>query len=178
MELFLREPSLEDKDEIIKMCEELESCDDEIKFEGLSDLKTVLDSSFEDFINRIEGNKHIEDSIPQYVNQTTYVLADETGHIYGGVNIRHKLNDALMNHGGHIGYLIRPSERRKGYSLIQLKEALDIAKKIFNIDKVFISCREKNIGSKKTIEKTGGYSAGDNYIDTDGTVFLRYWIDL
>lgn len=39
----------------------------------------------------------------------------------GAINIRHKLNDYLLNYGGHIGDGVRPSERKK---VMQLKSSV------------------------------------------------------
>ena len=36
------------------------------------------------------------------------------------------LNEAMLRFGGHIGYGIRPSERRKGYNKINLSEFEEI----------------------------------------------------
>ena len=52
MELFLREPTINDKDEVIKMCIELENADDDVKFEGSKNLKIVLEKSSEDYIDK------------------------------------------------------------------------------------------------------------------------------
>ena len=45
--------------------------------------------------------------------------------IIGAVNIRHSLTEHLFNAGGHIGYGIRPSERRKGYATKLLALSLE-----------------------------------------------------
>lgn len=42
----------------------------------------------------------------------------ETLKLIGMINIRHKLNEYLFEFGGHIGYSVRKSERRKIYSQI------------------------------------------------------------
>lgn len=57
------------------------------------------------------------DNMPEnWVPDTTYWLVDEVKKVVGAVNIRHRLTERLFNSGGHIGYGIRPSERRKGYA--------------------------------------------------------------
>lgn len=50
MNLFLREPTLEDKDEVIKMCKELETCGDEYPFEGAGRLDKLLNTSYEEWL--------------------------------------------------------------------------------------------------------------------------------
>ena len=178
MELFLREPTINDKDEVIKMCIELENVDDDVKFEGSKNLKIVLEKSYEDYLEEINNRKHIEDTNPNEVNQTSFILVDKDAHVYGALNIRHHLNDELLRYGGNIGYLIKPSERRKGYSILQLKYAIVIAKTQFEMDRAFITCRNSNFKSMRTILRCGGYSAGEDYIDEKNIPHTRFWIDL
>ena len=53
-------------------------------------------------------------NIPEtWVPDSTYWLVTDENKIVGAVNIRHSLTKHLFNAGGHIGYGIRPSERRK-----------------------------------------------------------------
>lgn len=73
----------------------------------------------------------------------------------GRVSIRHQLNKKLKQFGGHIGYVIRPSERKKGYGLKILKLSLYKAKYL-GLDKVLVTCDDDNIASQKIIEKNGG----------------------
>ena len=153
--LYLREPVFEDKNEIINMAFEFYSSSDEYPFEGISDLKKVIEKSFETFYFDLEKNKHINDIYPDYVNQTTYVLCDQNNHIYGMINLRHNLNDNLTRVGGHVGYGIRPSERGKGYGFLQLKLLLNKLEEM-KIENALLTCRENNIASKKTIEKFCG----------------------
>ena len=55
------------------------------------------------------------------VPATTYFTIRESDNkIIGMINFKHYLNEYLRNFGGHIGYVIRPTERRKGYAKIQL----------------------------------------------------------
>jgi predicted acetyltransferase len=81
----------------------------------------------------------------------------------------------LADRGGHIGYGIRPSERKKGYATEILRQALDIMKDL-NINKVLITCDKENIGSAKTIIKNGGILESEGV--SDESVFQRYWIDM
>ena len=51
---------------------------------------------------------------------TFLMIRENDNKIVGSINIRWNLNDAMLNFGGHIGYGIRPTERRKGYNKINL----------------------------------------------------------
>ena len=83
MNLFLREPTLEDKDEVIKMCKELETCGDEYPFEGASRLDKLLNTSYEEWLQKCEADKTIETKNPAWSNGTNYLLVDDNNHVYG-----------------------------------------------------------------------------------------------
>lgn len=112
-----------------------------------------------------------------FVPSTLYFLVGEDERIYGALNFRHKLNEFLLNYGGHIGYGIRPSERQKGYAtkILSLSLSLPIIKKL-DIKKVLITCDKTNIASAKTIINNGGVL--ENEVMEDGQITQRYWIDI
>ena len=87
------------------------------------------------------------------------------------MNLRLRLNEGLLNHAGHIGYSIRPSERGKGYAKESLRQGLQIAKGK-NIKRALVTCSTENPASRAVILANGGV-----YEDVrNGTE--RYWIDL
>ncbi|VEU80392.1 GNAT family N-acetyltransferase [Haploplasma axanthum] len=109
-----------------------------------------------------------------FVEGSQWLLVDDTNYIYGMVNLRHYLNDFLLNEGGHVGYSIRPSKRGQGYGKIQLKLALEILKGK-NVDRVLVTCSDTNIQSYKTILSCGGVL--ENKIVSNERVTRRYWIE-
>ena len=111
-----------------------------------------------------------------WVPDSTYWLVTDENKIVGAVNIRHSLTEHLFNAGGHIGYGIRPSERRKGYATKLLELSLEKTKEL-NIEKVLVVCDEVNTGSEKTILHNGGLR-DDDFIEEDGNIVRRYWIEL
>ncbi|HDR7283894.1 GNAT family N-acetyltransferase [Bacillus cereus group sp. BfR-BA-01119] len=111
-----------------------------------------------------------------WVPDSTYWLVTDNNRIVGTVNIRHSLTEHLFNAGGHIGYGIRPSERRKGYATKLLALSLEKAKQL-NITKALIVCDEVNTASEKTILHNGGLRDED-FIEEDGNVVRRFWIEL
>ncbi|AXK19454.1 TPA: GNAT family N-acetyltransferase [Bacillus toyonensis] len=111
-----------------------------------------------------------------WVPDSTYWLVTEENKIVGVVNIRHSLTEHLFNTGGHVGYGIRPSERRKGYATKLLELSLEKTKEL-NIEKVLVVCDEANTGSEKTILHNGGLR-DDDFIEEDGNIVRRYWIEL
>lgn len=111
-----------------------------------------------------------------WVPDSTYWLVTDNNRIVGAVNIRHSLTEHLLNAGGHIGYGIRLSERRKGYATKLLALSLEKAKQL-NITKALIVCDEVNTASEKTILHNGGLRDED-FIEEDGNVVRRFWIEL
>ena len=90
------------------------------------------------------------------VATTFFAVRKSDSKIVGIIDIRHSLeNDFLKNYGGHIGYSVRPNERKKGYATEMLKMGLEYIISL-NIEKVMIACFSDNISSIRTIEKNGG----------------------
>lgn len=110
-----------------------------------------------------------------FVECSTFWLINENNRILGAIDIRHRLNDYLLFRGGHIGYGIRPSERRKGYASSMLSFALKECKTV-GLSKVLITCSKSNSGSARTIIKNGGILESED--SDNGEIFQRYWIDL
>lgn len=108
-------------------------------------------------------------------DSTFFCLDEERDRMVGAVNIRHWLNDALLQNGGHIGDGVRPSERRKGVATQMIGLALEECRKL-GIDRVMMACNKENIGSAKSIQNNGGVL--ENEITIDGEVVQRYWIAL
>ena len=104
---------------------------------------------------------------PGYVPGTTLWWADGREYL-GRLTIRHRLTSSLLTLGGHIGYDIRPSARRRGHATAMLAAALPVAKGL-DIDPALITCNGDNVGSRKVIEANGGVLEDVR----DGT--LRFW---
>jgi predicted acetyltransferase/transcriptional regulator with XRE-family HTH domain/desulfoferrodoxin (superoxide reductase-like protein) len=103
-------------------------------------------------------------------------LANIHEHLVGMTNLRHHLNDYLLAYGGHIGYSVRPSERKNGYASQMLCMTLEKAKER-GISKVRICCDHYNIASAKTIQSNGGVLEDEMFDSSDGMLTQRYWIE-
>jgi len=95
--------------------------------------------------------------------------------LMGTINVRYPYLGYVQVHG-HIGYGIRPSERRKGYATMMLKLALEHCKKI-GLEKVLLTCDKSNLASAKTIMKCSGVFENEEK-QNDGDFLQRYWIEL
>lgn len=97
--------------------------------------------------------------------------------LIGMIQVRHHFNDYLEKYAGHIGYSVRPSERRKGYAKKMLKMTLPFCKEL-GISKVLISCIDGNIGSEKTILANGGMYESTVREPYKDMALKRFWITL
>lgn len=102
-----------------------------------------------------------------------WLIIDGGGYI-GDVDIRHRLNESLKRYGGHIGYKIRPSCRRRGYGSLIGKLGIEEARRL-GIGDILITCDDDNIGSYKIIEANGGLLR-DRIDNGRGALTRRYWI--
>ena len=107
------------------------------------------------YIELLQQHSRGENLPPGHV-PSTFLFAFDASRIVGRVAIRHQLNAFLLRIGGHIGYVVVPEFRRRGYATLILRHALDIAHRRLGIDRVLVTCDEDNVGSIKTIEKNGG----------------------
>ncbi|MFE3068722.1 GNAT family N-acetyltransferase [Streptomyces sp. NPDC059247] len=105
----------------------------------------------------------------------TYLWIVEDDTYLGAAELRHSLNDFLLEAGGHIGYSVRPSARRRGVATRALAALLPRARAL-GLDRVLLTCDEDNPGSARTIERNGGVLE-DVRSGAYGTR-RRYWIDL
>ncbi len=103
-----------------------------------------------------------------YVAQTTlWWVEDET--YLGRVGIRHRLTPSLLEVGGHIGYDVRPTARRRGHATAMLAAALPVARAL-GIDRALLTCDFDNEGSRKVILSAGGV------LEDQRGGKLRYWV--
>lgn len=131
---------------------------------------------FDAFVQAVEAWSCGRDLPRGWVASSTFWLVDDDEYS-GSVNIRHELTDWLIRYGGHIGYAIRPSRRRKGYGKIICKLALDEARTI-GLDRVLITCDADNVGSRKIIEANGGVFENEEREHDRAVPKRRYWIEL
>ncbi|WP_215115544.1 GNAT family N-acetyltransferase [Exiguobacterium sp. s80] len=110
-----------------------------------------------------------------WVTHSTYWFYDGK-QIVGAVNFRHDLSDGLKQIGGHIGYGIRPSARKRGYATEGLRQALEVAKER-GLESVLITCSADNIASGRVIEANGGEEL-ESFMKEDGSRVRRFNVPL
>jgi len=115
-----------------------------------------------------------QDKVPAY---TYFYVREEDKKIIGMINIRLALNDFLRKEGGHIGYCIRPAERKKGYGTQMLRESLEFCK-IIGLCDIIITCDKENIASAGMIKKCGGILEEEFYSEYFNETIQKYRIVL
>ena len=153
-QFYLEKPSLDRKNDALDYIKEILD-NNKSDTDGTNKLKHYL-NNYEEWINKIEKDELIIPSEEDVPSKTYFFVRKNDNRIIGMTHIRLVLNKKLEDIGGHIGYSIRPSERKKGYSKIQLYLTLLECQKN-HLDVVMLDCLSENIGSKKTIQALGGY---------------------
>lgn len=120
-----------------------------------------------------------QDTLPEGLVIATqfFYVRKADNRLVGMIQVRHYFNDYLSKFGGHIGYSIRPSERRKGYATSMLNAILPYCREI-GLDKLLITCIDGNIGSEKTIRNNGGVYESTVYESGKNCSLKRFWITL
>ena len=165
--MILRRPRLADKETVLEMMAEFEKSQS-AHDGGFWDIENF---SYEDWLETSQ-NKEIGIGLRENrVPSIQFVSFDDVGRALGFLNLRLRLNEGLLNHAGHIGYSVRPSERGKGYAKESLRQGLQVAKEK-NIKKALVTCSVENPASRAVIVANGGV-----FEDVRNGV-ERYWIDL
>jgi predicted acetyltransferase len=167
-EISLVEPNIKLEAAFLTMANEFLVAGDERYKSALKD--------FSAYFERLLKMARVENLPPDRVPGNEYWLVSGN-RVLGRSTLRHWLIPALEHEGGHIGYDIRPSERRKGYGTLILNLTLEKAKDL-GLSRVFLTCDADNIGSAKIIENNGGVSSRRAISERNGKPILQYWIEL
>ena len=170
--IILAKPNLSYADEILKYKKEF------LKDEPIINGAAGLDRfpTVEDWLEELE-KRGSKDKVPErLVPSSTYLgVREKDNYIVGIIDIRHCLNDCLLQAGGQIGCGVRKSERKKGYAKQMIKLALEKCKEL-KIEKVLITCNDDNIASERSIISCGGKL--EDIRTVDGKNYKRFWTEL
>ena len=133
--------------------------------------------TFGDYVAKLEAASRGVGIREGFVPHSTFWLVDAHDEIVAIANLRHRLTDGLRKRGGHIGYGVRPSARRRGYATELLRASLGEARSL-GLRRVLLTCDKDNVASAKTILRNGGVLDEEEFMPEHGRVVCRYWIDL
>jgi predicted acetyltransferase len=130
---------------------------------------------FQAFLDRLEGCKLGLEIAQGFVAHESFWLIDDTQRVVAVSNFRPTLTDQLRKHGGHIGFGVRPSERRRGYATAILRETLKKAKER-GISQALLTCYKSNVGSATVIVRNGGVLDSEESMEGHPDIMQRYWV--
>ena len=134
----------------------------------------IAEADYPRFVERCQNYEQVDAG---RVPQLDFFLLRDVATILGWSGLRLWLNPNLEDIGGHIGYRIRPTERRKGYGARILAMTLAEARQ-HGLRDVLLTCDSDNIGSRRIIERNGGQLASESVSPQSGVLVDRYWIHL
>lgn len=170
-------PTLEYKEKAIEYIKEFYEYGSQINGSGALEWY-LKEATYEEWLKKLVADIDIANVQPSRVPALTYFFVqEEDDRILGMANVRLALNDFLRKEGGHIGYSIRPTERRKGYGTKMLQEALKVYTRL-GIREVFVSCDRENLGSAGVIQNCGGKLVEAFYSETFQENIQKYVIKL
>jgi predicted acetyltransferase len=135
--------------------------------EHLDDFRT--DAAFARFVAAIRADRLEATPRPDGYVPSTELWWVEGDEFIGRIGIRHRLTPMLLEIGGHIGYDVRPSARRRGHATEMLRQGLAVAHEL-GIDPALVTCDVGNVGSRRVIERNGGA------FEDERAGKLRYWV--
>ncbi len=139
---------------------------------GFSWKPEILQERFDEYLQVLRQAE--TEPLAGRVPMTHFWLIVDGATYAGDLELRHGLNDALRLYGGHIGYKVRPSQRRKGYGTLLCKFGIEEARRR-GIADILITCDDDNIGSRKVIEASGGILE-DKVDNHRAALTRRYWV--
>lgn len=114
-------------------------------------------ADFGEWVRRLRASAEGRDLPAGRVPATTYWMM-RGERIVGCGNLRHRLTPALEALGGHVGFAVRPSERRRGHAKALLRFLLARAHEL-GVGDVVLTCDRDNAASAAVIRACGGVLA-------------------
>lgn len=174
-EIQLIKPSFDLRSEFIDMIMEYQETGESRIYD--QDYLPLIQSDFLAYTENLENNSKGIGLKSGFVPATSFWLVSKCKTIIGESRLRHYLIPELEHWGGHIGYMVRPRQRGKGYGTKILSLTLEQAR-IMGLNRVLLTCNQDNFPSARVITKNNGKFASEGLLKNSNKVIYRYWIDL
>ena len=176
-QIKLVRPSMDYAGDIMKFRREFLIHNQEEDMGGAGNLREC--QSAQKWIQFTESMRDAQTCPGGLVDSDIYIAVRERDRkIVGIIEFRHHIDHPVLGlWGGHIGYCVRPCERRKGYAKEMLRLNLINCREA-GLDKVMITCDEENIGSEKTIRANGGVYEKTVWSPELKKYMKRFWVAL
>ena len=173
-ELRLVAPSADYAEQIVAYRREFQERGDSM--DGAGSLARMEDPA--QWLQQVEDLRNPETVPANWVPSTQFLCVREADNrLVGMIQLRHCFNAYLEKFGGHIGYSVRPDERRRGYAKWMLRSILPYCREI-GLSRVLVTCLAENEASRRTILACGGAYESTVRVEEAGETLERYWIAL
>lgn len=174
-EIKLIKPTIEYADDIMQFRQEIFDAKDTDAFAGCGNLENC--ETAQQWIDTITLMENPDTCPEGRVSANIFIAVRISDNkIVGVIDLRHHLgNPVLRTWGGHFGYIVRPSERKKGYAKEMVRLNLEKCKEL-GLHKVMITCDRNNIASERTILANGGIFETEVPVDDGFT--KRFWVTI
>ena len=173
--LLFVEPSMDFAEEIAAYRQEM--LDANSSFDGCFSLKRMPD--IQEYVDYCLGwaNPRREADEHGAWGTVLLVIRKSDRKMVGCMQVHNVLTERMQKYTGHVGYSVRPSERRKGYAKRMLAKALDFLSS-FGFEEINVSCLPDNEASRRTMLSNGGEYIETVYLEEDNVNLEKYRISL
>lgn len=174
-EIKLIKPTMEYAEDIMQFRQEILDAKDPDAFAGCGNLEEC--TTAQQWIDTISLMENQETCPEGRVSANIFIAVRTSDNkIVGVIDLRHHLgNPVLSLWGGHFGYIVRPSERKKGHAREMVRQNLEKCKEL-GLHEVMITCNRSNIASERTILANGGVF--EKEVLVDGEFTKRFWVTI
>ena len=173
METVAARPSLEFKQSFLAMLEDFELNDPEN-----AAFYAPAREDFEKYVGALLDEEAGLNLKENYVPCSHRWLVSPAYEVVGVARTRHRIDTPfLAENGGHIGYDVAPSSRRKGYGHQALAVALREARRL-GLSRVLLYAAEENLASRAVIERGGGILESVAFSDFWQEQLCKYWVSV
>lgn len=174
-EIKLIKPTMEYAEDIMQFRQEIIDAKDPDAFAGCGNLEDC--ATAQQWIDTSSLMENPETCPEGRVSANIFIAVRTLDNkIVGVIDLRHHLgNPVLRTWGGHFGYIVRPSDRKKGYAREMVRQNLEKCKEL-GLHKVMITCDRSNLASERTILANGGVF--EKEVLVDGEYTKRFWVTI